>query len=104
MQPYPKIVLFPNGTLKLVAKMNSDGQGSDEDSRLEEPNNHTNGDAKAETSSNIKISPDDGDESSVASTSKDAKSQARDRENNISAGKSKTKKKKKGAAHSRLRY
>ena len=71
--------------------MNSDGQGSDEDSRLEEPNNHTNGDAKAETSSNIKISLDDGDESSVASTSKDAKSQARDRENNISPVKSKTK-------------
>jgi hypothetical protein len=99
---YHKIVLFPNGSVKLVAKMNSDGQGSDEDSRLDE-SNHTNGDAKVETSSNIKINPDDGDESSVASTSKDAKSQARDRENNISAGKSKTKKKKKGAAHSRLR-
>ena len=83
--------------------MNSDGQGSDEDSRLDE-SNHTNGDAKVENSSNaIKLNPDDGDESSVASTSKDAKSQARDRENNISAGKSKTKKKKKGAAHSRLR-
>ena len=85
--------------------MISDGERSDEDSRLDEAS-HTNGDAKGEGLSNIKINagtPDEGDESSVASTSKDVKSQARDRDN-ISVGKSKTKKKKKGAAHSRLRY
>ena len=82
--------------------MISDGERSDEDSRLDD-NNHSNGDAKGETTASVKINPDDGDESSVASTSKDAKSQAKDRDNS-SAGKSKTKKKKKGHAHQRLRY
>ena len=83
--------------------MISDGERSDEDSRLDD-NNHSNGDAKGETTgTSVKINPDDGDESSVASTSKDAKSQAKDRDSS-SAGKSKTKKKKKGAAHQRLRY
>lgn len=80
--------------------MISDGERSDEDSRLDD--NNLNGDAKGETTTSVKINPDDGDESSVASTSKDAKSQAKDRDNS-SAGKSKTKKKKKGAAHQRLR-
>ena len=57
--------------------MISDGERSDEDSRLDD-NNHSNSDAKGETTTSVKINPDDGDESSVASTSKDAKSQAKD--------------------------
>lgn len=83
--------------------MLSDGERSDEDSRLDEVT--TNGDVKGETSNSVKMNgnPDDGDESSVASTSKDAKTENRDRDAIAAGGKSKTKKKKKGAAHSRLR-
>jgi hypothetical protein len=82
--------------------MLSDGERSDEDSRLEEA---TNGDAKAEsTASTSKMNgnADDGDESSVASTSKEVKSEAKDKEPSIGSGKSKARKKKKGAAY-RLR-
>ena len=81
--------------------MLSDGERSDEDSRLDEATG--NGDAKAETST-VKMNgnPDDGDESSVASTSKDTKNDGRDRDCAGVGGK-KTKKKKKGAAYSRLR-
>ena len=67
--------------------------------------NGTNGDTKPEIAQTAKVNgggnpADDGDESSVASTSKDVK-ESKDREN---TGKSKTKKKKKGAAYHRLRY
>ena len=84
--------------------MLSDGERSDEDSRLDE-STVANGDhnAKAEISQSAKVNgnnPDDGDESSVASTSKEVK-ESKDRE---IGHKSKTKKKKKGAAYHRLRY
>ena len=84
--------------------MLSDGERSDEDSRLDE-STVANGDhnVKAEISQSAKVNgnnPDDGDESSVASTSKEVK-ESKDRE---IGHKSKTKKKKKGAAYHRLRY
>ena len=85
--------------------MLSDGERSDEDSRLDE-STATNGDhtPKAEISQSAKVNgnPDDGDESSMASTSKDLK-ESKDR-GSESGHKSKTKKKKKGAAYHRLRY
>lgn len=81
--------------------MNSDGERSDEDSRLDET---ANGDSKTDSTSKLNGggNPDDGDESSVASTSKEAKGETKDREP-TSFAKSKAKKKKKGAAYSRLR-
>ena len=85
--------------------MLSDGERSDEDSRLDESAAVANGDhnAKAEITQSAKVNgnPDDGDESSVASTSKDLKES---KERGESGHKSKTKKKKKGAAYHRLRY
>lgn len=85
--------------------MLSDGERSDDDSRLDEAS--TNGDVKdRENTASLKVNgnpADDGDESSVASTSKDVKIESKDRDSNVGA-KSKTKKKKKGAAYSRLRY
>ena len=75
--------------------MISDGERSDEDSRMDESTaNGTNGDTKPEIAQTAKVNgggnpADDGDESSVASTSKDVK-ESKDREN---TGKSKTKKK-----------
>ena len=82
--------------------MISDGERSDEDSRPDETN--ANGDPTPKDPS-VKINggnPDDGDESSVASTSKEAKD-TKETPINQGISKSKTKKKKKGAAHSRLR-
>ena len=71
---------------------------------MDESTAGTNGDTKAAITASAKVNggnpADDGDESSVASTSKDVK-ESKDKE---STGKSKTKKKKKGAAYHRLRY
>ena len=83
--------------------MISDNERSDEDSRLDEaPNGESKMDTTSSANSKLNGNPDDADESSVASTLKDMKSESKDKEPR-EFGKSKTKKKKKGAAASRLR-
>lgn len=96
--------------------MISDGERSDDDSRLEDTSaangngdskSGDNGSSKNANSANAKVNGnnEEGDESSTANASKDSKNEAKDRESGGGGGggKSKTKKKKKGAAYSRLR-